>query len=113
MLFDDGSFCNDLRSADIVVSTITAMCDIYKFILSGQSRVRHKERDLVQKRRLYFFSCSVWFPEHSMLLNKSLTPWNSGLFTNRLLASLEETTVLALSDCLQITQKRSPSLGIT
>lgn len=55
VLFDDGSFCNDLRSADIVVSTILAMCDIYKFILSGQSGVRHKERDLVQKYRLYVF----------------------------------------------------------
>lgn len=32
VLFDDGSFCNDLRSADIVVSTILAMCNIYKFI---------------------------------------------------------------------------------
>lgn len=25
VLFDDGSFCNDLRSADIVVSTILAI----------------------------------------------------------------------------------------
>ena len=29
VLFDDGSFCNDLRSADIVVSTILATCVIF------------------------------------------------------------------------------------
>ena len=108
VLFDDGFFCNDLRSADIVVSIILAM-GVFTSSEWEDSRERQKERDPLQKYRIYFFPVVCGSSLNiQMLINKTFMPWNSSLFTSRLLASeSEETTVLALSTRQQITPKKN------